>query len=128
MLGSYGFLSKVFGILKDLKMSVDMVATSEVSVSFTLDYEEDHNLLINELNKIAIVDVKKGNSIISLIGNVKRSSEIMLKTFETLNELAINVRMISQGASKVNISFIINDDESEICMNKLHDNFFKEIS
>lgn len=127
MLGSYGFLSKVFGVLKELKMSVDMVATSEVSLSFTLDDEENLSGMVEELNKIATVEIKKSNSIISLIGNVKRSSEIMLKAFEIMNELNINVKMISQGASKVNISFIIDDEFADNCIKKLHNKFFEEV-
>ena len=124
MLGNYGFLSTVFGILKDLKISVDMVATSEVSISFTLDNGNDPEPLINELKKIATVGLKKECAIISLIGNVKRSSEILSMAFTVMNESNLNVQMISQGASKVNISFIINDDDVETCINKLHHKFF----
>ncbi|HEY9189121.1 MAG TPA: aspartate kinase [Ignavibacteria bacterium] len=124
MLGSYGFLAKVFGILRDLKISVDMVATSEVSISFTLDFADDIDLLVKELSKIASVEVKNRNSIISLIGNVKKSSEILLMTFQILNDLGINIKMISQGASKVNIGFIVNDDEADKCVEQLHQKFF----
>jgi aspartate kinase len=124
MLGNYGFLSKVFGILKELKISVDMVATSEVSISFTLDYDENYELLVRELEKIATVNVNKQNAIISLIGSVNRSSEILLMAFEVINNLGVNVQMISQGASKVNISFIINDNEAVRCVKELHKKFF----
>jgi aspartate kinase len=124
MLGHYGFLANVFQILNDLKISVDMVATSEVSISFTLDYNDNLEILKNELEKISTVDIKRGNTIISLIGNVHHSSEILNKTFSILNELRINVKMISQGASKVNISFIISDETAETCIKEIHKKFF----
>jgi aspartate kinase len=124
MLGNYGFLSTVFGILKDLKISVDMVATSEVSISFTLDNGNPTEPLIQELQKISTVSLKKESAIISLIGNIKRSSEILSLAFTVMNESNLNVQMISQGASKVNISFIINDDDVETCIKKLHNKFF----
>jgi aspartate kinase len=125
MLGHYGFLANVFEILNDLKISVDMVATSEVSISFTLDDDQDLEKLHEELRKISTVNIKRGNTIISLIGNVHHSSEILNQAFSILYELRINVQMISQGASKVNISFIVNDENAEICIKKLHEQFFQ---
>ncbi|KAF0896396.1 hypothetical protein E2562_023801, partial [Oryza meyeriana var. granulata] len=111
MLGQYGFLAKVFSIFEDLGISVDCVATSEVSISLTLDpsklwsreliqqaNELDH--VIEELEKIAVVHLLQHRSIISLIGNVQRSSLILEKAFNILRINGVNVQMISQGASK----------------------------
>ena len=125
MLGHYGFLANVFKILSDLKISVDVVATSEVSISFTLDYEENPENLKSELEKISNVNIHRGNTIISLIGNVHHSSEILSRTFSILNDMKINVRMLSLGASKVNISIIIDDENADICINELHKQFFE---
>uniref|UniRef100_A0A2N9J221 Aspartokinase n=1 Tax=Fagus sylvatica TaxID=28930 RepID=A0A2N9J221_FAGSY len=90
MLGQYGFLAKVFSIFEDLGISVDVVATSEVSISLTLDpsklwsreliqqaSELDH--VVEELEKIAVVNLLQHRSIISLIGNVQKSSLILEK-------------------------------------------------
>ncbi|XP_038700709.1 aspartokinase 2, chloroplastic-like isoform X2 [Tripterygium wilfordii] len=134
MLGQYGFLAKVFAIFEDLGISVDVVATSEVSISLTLDpsklwsreliqQELDH--VVEELEKIAIVNLLQRRSIISLIGNVQRSSLILEKVFRVLRTNGVNVQMISQGASKVNISMIVNDDEAEQCVKALHNAFFE---
>ncbi|XP_038678616.1 aspartokinase 2, chloroplastic-like isoform X1 [Tripterygium wilfordii] len=136
MLGQYGFLAKVFAIFEDLGISVDVVATSEVSISLTLDpsklwsreliqqaSELDH--VVEELEKIAIVNLLQRRSIISLIGNVQRSSLILEKAFYVLRTNGVNVQMISQGASKVNISMIVNDDEAEQCVKALHNAFFE---
>lgn len=134
MLGQFGFLAKVFAIFEDLGISVDVVATSEVSISLTLDpsklwsreliqQELDH--VVDELEKIAVVNLLQHRSIISLIGNVQRSSLILEKAFHVLRTNGVNVQMISQGASKVNISLIVNDDEAEQCVRSLHKTFFE---
>ncbi|KAJ0230740.1 Aspartokinase 1 [Hirschfeldia incana] len=134
MLGQVGFLAKVFSIFEDLEISVDVVATSEVSISLTLDpsklwsreliqQELDH--VVEELEKIAVVNLAKGRAIISLIGNVQHSSLILERAFHVLWTKGINVQMISQGASKVNISLIVNDAEAEGCVEALHKSFFE---
>ncbi|XP_021662839.2 aspartokinase 2, chloroplastic isoform X2 [Hevea brasiliensis] len=137
MLGQYGFLAKVrrvFSTFEDLGISVDVVATSEVSISLTLDpsklwsreliqQELDH--VVEELEKIAVVNLLQHRSIISLIGNVQRSSLILEKVFNVLRTNGVNVQMISQGASKVNISLIVNDNEAEQCVRSLHKTFFE---
>ncbi|KAL5724477.1 aspartate kinase [Ranunculus cassubicifolius] len=134
MLGQFGFLAKVFSIFEDLGISVDVVATSEVSISLTLDpsklwsreliqQELDH--VVEELEKIAVVNLLQHRSIISLIGNVQRSSLVLEKAFYVMRTNGVNVQMISQGASKVNISLIVNDSESEQCVRALHSTFFE---
>ncbi|KAL5198703.1 hypothetical protein ABZP36_002215 [Zizania latifolia] len=136
MLGQYGFLAKVFSIFEDLGISVDCVATSEVSISLTLDpsklwsreliqqaNELDH--VIEELEKIAVVHLLQHRSIISLIGNVQRSSLILEKAFNVLRTNGVNVQMISQGASKVNISLVVHDSEAKQCVQALHSAFFE---
>ncbi|KAK3026728.1 hypothetical protein RJ639_042181 [Escallonia herrerae] len=136
MLGQYGFLAKVFSTFEGLGISVDVVATSEVSISLTLDpsklwsreliqqaSELDH--VVEELEKIAVVNLLQRRSIISLIGNVQRSSLILEKAFYVLRTNGVNVQMISQGASKVNISLIVNDSEAEQCVRALHTAFFE---
>uniref|UniRef100_A0A804M7F0 Aspartokinase n=1 Tax=Zea mays TaxID=4577 RepID=A0A804M7F0_MAIZE len=134
MLGQYGFLAKVFSIFEDLGISVDCVATSEVSISLTLDpsklwsreliqQELDH--VVEELKKFAVVHLLQRRSIISLIGNVQRSSLILEKAFNVLRRNGVNVQMISQGASKVNISLVVNDSEAKQCVQALHSAFFE---
>ncbi|KAJ0246175.1 hypothetical protein HA466_0177390 [Hirschfeldia incana] len=135
MLGQYGFLAKVLSTFEKMGISVDVVATSEVSVSLTLDpskfcskelIQQEINHVVEELEKIATVNLLQHRSIISLIGNFQRSSSFILeKGFRVLRTNGINVQMISQGASKVNISLIVNDDEAEHCVKALHSAFFE---
>ncbi|MCL2244418.1 MAG: aspartate kinase [Treponema sp.] len=124
MLGQYGFLAEVFSVFARNSISVDMVATSEVSVSLTLDAAFDLGEVKKELSKIAQVEVKGGKAIVSIIGNVKRSSEILARAFRICQFIGVPVQMISQGASKVNISFIVNDTEADEVVKALHMDFF----
>ncbi|TFJ87241.1 hypothetical protein NSK_001573 [Nannochloropsis salina CCMP1776] len=132
MLGQYGFLSRVFSIFEEQKVSVDCVATSEVSISLTLDTkkQDDHaeDRLVKALSEIAAVTVHRDRAIISLIANVARSSEVLSIVFNALKEAGIQVEMLSQGASKVNISLIVKDEDAERCTQILHDRFFGESS
>ncbi|KAJ6334130.1 hypothetical protein OIU78_011104 [Salix suchowensis] len=115
MLGQFGFLAKVFSTFEDLGISL---WSREL-----IQQELDH--VVEELEKIAVVNLLQRRSIISLIGNVQRSSLILEKAFHVLRTLGVNVQMISQGASKVNISLIVNDDEAEQCVKSLHKAFFE---
>ncbi|MDR2807699.1 MAG: aspartate kinase [Spirochaetaceae bacterium] len=124
MLGQAGFLSGVFLCFAQQGISVDMVATSEVSISLTLDIAYDITALTEELSKIASVAVKTGKAIVTIIGNVRRSSEILKRAFGLCEKLNIQVQMISQGASKVNISFIVNEEQATEVVRGLHQEFF----
>eukprot|EP00624_Nannochloropsis_granulata_P000129 evm.model.NODE_10460_length_6450_cov_19.326511.1 len=128
MLGQYGFLSRVFTIFEEQKISVDCVATSEVSISLTLDakkHDDDaEDRLVKALSDVAAVTVHPNRAIVSLIANVARSSEVLSIVFDALKEAGIQVEMLSQGASKVNISLIVKDEDAERCTQILHDRFF----
>jgi aspartate kinase len=128
MLGQYGFLSEVFAIFGRHNTSIDMVATSEVSVSITLDTAYDLAEVKKELSKIAGVEIKTGKAIVSIIGNVKRSSEILARAFRICQLIGVPVQMISQGASKVNISFIVNEAEAAEVVKSLHVDFFDALN
>jgi aspartate kinase len=124
MVGQSGFLERVFACFAHSGISVDMVATSEVSISLTVDAG---NALIDveaELAQFAKVDCKTGKAIVTIIGDVRRSSEILSHAFGVCASLGVQVQMISQGASKVNISFIVNDGEASDVIKALHADFF----
>jgi len=134
MLGQVGFLSRVFAICERLGVSVDVVATSEVSVSLTLDPAKlwsrdliplELDALVNEFRNVARVNVHRDRCIISLIGNVDRTSEILQRAFTVFVKEGINVQMMSQGASKTNIALLVNSAEGPVCVRALHDEFFK---
>ena len=124
MLGQYGFLAEVFSCFARYQISIDMVATSEVSVSLTLDGSQDISEVKKDLSRIARVGGKTGKAIVTVVGNVERSSEILARVFRTCLLIGVSVQMISQGASKVNISFIVDDTEAVDVVKALHLDFF----
>ena len=126
MLGQYGFLAEVFSIFSKHNVSIDMIATSEVSVSLTVDSSYDIGEVKKELSKIASVEIKTGRAIVSIICDVKRSSEILARAFKICQLIGVHVQMISQGASKVNIGMIVNDSEAQETLKAFHFEFFGE--
>jgi len=131
MMGQYGFLATVFDAFRQNKISVDVVATSEVSVSLTLDPkkligepEEELSHLQEELARIAQVTYHENVDIVSLICNVERTSEIFVKTFSVFHKEGIKVVMLSQGSSKTNISLVIDASKGQAAVKALHKAFF----
>jgi len=125
MVGHYGFLAEVFACFARYGVSVDMVATSEVSISLTLDAFHDLKELKKDLSRIASVEIKAKKAIVTIIGDVGRSSEILARSFNTCKLLGVQVQMVSQGASKINISFIVDDNEAPDVIKGLHADFFE---
>jgi len=126
MVGQYGFMAEVFACFARHGVSVDMVATSEVSISLTLDAFHDLKELKKDLSRIAAVEIRNGRAIVTIIGDVGRSSEILSRSFKICKLLGVQVQMVSQGASKVNISFIVDDKEAAEVIKGLHADFFEE--
>lgn len=125
MLGQSGFLAELFADFAKYGISVDMVATSEVSVSVTMDAAYDLELLKKDLSRIADVEIKTGKAIVTIIGDGERSSEILHQAFGVCVGLGIPVQMVSHGASKVNIGFIVNDTQSAEVVQGLHTHFLR---
>jgi len=128
MLGAYGFLSTVFKSFESNRLSVDVLASSEVSVSLTLDKKQPMDQIeavIEDLSPYADVTLKKNRAILTLIADVERSSDVLAAVFQVFARSGIKVEMLSQGASKVNISFILSEDQLELATLKLHKCFFE---
>uniref|UniRef100_A0A061SJ01 aspartate kinase n=1 Tax=Tetraselmis sp. GSL018 TaxID=582737 RepID=A0A061SJ01_9CHLO len=135
MLGQFGFMARVFDAFARHEISVDVVATSEVSISVTLDpskywtrelFENELEGLMQDIRPVGKVHVQRGVSIISLICNVRQSSAVLEKVFSCLKGLGINVHMISQGASKTNIALVLNSEEAPSAVKALHLEFYGE--
>lgn len=129
MLGAYGFLAKVFGEFEKHRLSVDVLASSEVSVSLTLDKKQsdsDTAALIRDLKACADITLHDGKSILTLIADVQRSSEVLATVFRVFSTQDIKVEMMSQGASKVNISFILDEKDLDRAILDLHKCFFED--
>nr|MCR4627443.1 aspartate kinase [Treponema sp.] len=125
MLGAAGFLAHIFNQFLKWNISIDVIATSEVSVSLTINSNADISGLLEDLKKVADVQVKTEKAIIAIICDVASTSSILADGFKALNDAGINVQMISQGASKVNISFICDESQSNNVVKILHKAFFE---
>mmetsp|Transcript_7661 Transcript_7661/g.24110 ORF Transcript_7661/g.24110 Transcript_7661/m.24110 type:complete len:526 (-) Transcript_7661:81-1658(-) len=125
MQGQAGFLARMFDVFERDGVSVDVVATSEVSVSLTLDRKAQlSENAVDELSEIASVDVRADRAIVSFIADVSRSTELIARVFTALAEHGISVEMLSQGASKVNISLVVCDSDAEKALELIHGLFF----
>ena len=124
MLGAAGFLAHIFNNFLKWNVCIDVIATSEVSVSCTVSGKEKLEGLVQDLSKACDVSVRRERAIITVICDVEHSSAILASGFDALADEGINVQMISQGASKVNISFIVNDDEADRTVQILHKAYF----
>lgn len=119
MLMAYGFLNKVFEIFSKFKTPIDIVTTSEVSVSLTIDNDNMLNEIINELEAFSVVDTEKEQCIICIIGDFSKNIQFSLvKIFNALE--GVSIKMISFGYSGLNISIIINKNDKERALNVLH--------
>ena len=121
MLMAYGFMSRIFDIFNRHEIVIDLISTSEVSVSLTID--DDHNLegAITELEKLGDVFVKKNMAILSLVGTgMRQTSGMAGDMFGRLGEANINIEAISQGASEINISTVINGSDADTALKAVH--------
>lgn len=120
MLLAYGFLSNVFEIFEKYKTPIDMITTSEVAVSLTIDDDSNLANIIHELKAFGDVTVDSDQSIVCMVGNeVVEEKGIIMKIFKSLEEVPI--RMISYGGSKYNVSVLIDSKfkkEALIALNK----------
>ena len=124
MLGAAGFLAHVFNQFLKWNISVDVIATSEVSISLTVNGKIDLTGLIEDVKNVADITVKTDKAIVTIICDASRSSSILAKAFAALEQEGINVQMISQGASKVNISVIVDTAQVEKTVQVLHKALF----
>jgi len=123
MLMSHGYLRAVFDVFDQHKCAVDMVSTSEVSVSLTVDSNEQLPALAADLSKLADVTYEGRKALICMVGgNIRGQNGIAAQVFHAVRH--INVRMISQGASEINMSFMIDEDDVDEAVRSLHAAFF----
>ena len=125
MLMAYGFLRKVFEVFERYRTPIDMISTSEVSVSLTIDDTSYLDKIIEELKNYGSVEVSESNSIVCLVGStiVEQKGHIS-RIFEALKH--ISVRMISYGGSRHSISLLISSDDKKEVLQSLHTNLFTD--
>ena len=124
MLLAYGFLRKVFEIFETYKTSIDMIATSEVGVSVTIDDERNLQHIVDDLKKFGTVTVDRDMVIICVVGDLEwQNRGFEAKALDALRD--IPVRMISYGGSNYNISFLVRKEDKVAALTSLSNHLFK---
>lgn len=125
MLLAYGFLRKIFEVFEKYRTSIDMVTTSEVAVSLTIDNDAYLKEIIKELELFGTVEVDTNQTIVSIVGNeITETKDVLKKIFESIPE--IPVRMVSYGGSRHNISLLVSREYKEQTMQQLNEGLFGE--
>jgi len=125
MLMTHGYMKSIFDIFDKHQCPVDMVCTSEVSVSLTVDSNEKLPAIAADLGRLADVKYEGKKALLCLVGDdIRGHSGIAAQVFTAIRN--INVRMISQGASEINMSFMIEEDQADEAVRSLHAAFFQD--
>lgn len=123
MVNTVGFLNKVFEVFSRNKVSVDMISTSEVNISVTVDSSQNIEGLVAELSEFATVTVDKDKAQISVIGkNLLSQPDLFADIFSTLK--GKKVYMVSQGATFINLSFVVDKEICKSTLSEIHDKIF----
>ena len=123
MLGSYGFMSAVFQVFDRHRTVIDVISTSEVSVALTLDKTDALDSVVAELERFGEVEVEGGYAVICVVGEgLRASTGLASKIFSTIED--VNIALVSHGASSVNLTFVVKEDEAAKVIKKLHEEFF----
>ena len=120
MLNAYGFMGEIFDLFGKHRISVDCVTTSEICIAVTVDQPTlDNQKFMTDLESVGKIDVETGFSLISLIGNDLFGQASLAKSiFSSVGEASI--RMMSLGASSYNFNFLVKEEESNVCIQRLH--------
>jgi len=123
MLLAYGFLRKTFEVFEKYRTSIDMITTSEVAVSLTIDNDTNLPAIIKELEPFGTVEIDTNQTIVSIVGNeITATADVMQKLFRSLKD--IPVRMVSYGGSRHNISILIAGSHKEQTLQALNRDLF----
>jgi aspartate kinase len=126
MLMAHGFLRRIFEVFDRYETPVDMVATSEVSVSLTIDNSTKLDEIRSELEQFSEVSMEGDQAIVCLVGeNIRYTPGVASRTFAAMT--GVNVRMISQGASLLNLSVVVAEKDLRAAVEALHREFFREL-
>ncbi|HJQ33829.1 MAG TPA: lysine-sensitive aspartokinase 3 [Pyrinomonadaceae bacterium] len=124
MLGAYGFLRAIFEVFERHRTEVDLVTTSEVSVSVSLEDASALEAITEDLKPIAAVHAESGRAIVCIVGEGLRTTPgIAGRVFSTIKD--INVLLISQGASNINLTFVVEEQHAAEAVRRLHAAFFE---
>jgi aspartate kinase len=124
MLLAYGFLEQIFDVFARHKVSVDLISTSEISVSLTITKDQFNRQIVKDLSEFSTVKISENMAILALVGdNIKKSRNFLNQVFTALN--GIPIEMITFGTSNVNLSLVIPESHLQKSVERLHKVFFE---
>lgn len=118
-----GLMARLFTVFQRHRTSIDLIATSVVSVSLTIDNEENITKIVRDLNSLGEVHVVRGKAIICMVGGSINAAGVAGRIFSTLGSHKIPVEMISQAASGVSMTFVVDECDTERSLQILHQTF-----
>ena len=123
MLMAFGFLEKIVSVFEQFHTSIDMVTTSEIAVSVTIDNTEHIEDIAKQLENYGVVTVEENQTLITIVGNqLLKSPKVMMQIFDAVGDIPL--KMSSYGASLHNLSLLIPDVSKEEALTKLHKALF----
>lgn len=123
MLMAYGFLRRVFEVFENHKTSIDMITTSEVAVSLTIDNAAHLQSIEHELRKFGTIEIDRDQTIICIVGQkITEQKGVLKKIFDSLS--SIPVRMVSCGGSTNNVTVLVDKQYKELALNALNEGLF----
>jgi aspartate kinase len=123
MLGAYGFMSALFQIFERYRTVIDVISTSEVSVSLTLDDTQSLDPIVRELKRLGTVEIEPKMAVVCIVGEgLRGTSGVASRIFSTVSD--VNISLISHGASSVNMTFVVDETDVKKVIKKLHNEFF----
>ena len=126
MLDQYGFLARVAEVFKLQEVIVDMIATSEISIAFTTQRGENLDSAISELEEFSEVEVYHDMEQVSVVGEeIRDRIGFAEEVFAVLRDLEINIELISFGATRINLSFLVGAGHAEEVVRVLHERLFE---
>ena len=122
-LGSYGFMSALFQVFERFRTVIDVISTSEVSVALTLDNTDVLDTIVAEVERLGTVEVESGYCVVCLVGDgLRESTGLASSVFSTIQHT--NISLISHGASRVNLTFVVKEGVAADVIKRLHKEFF----
>lgn len=124
MLLAHGYAARVFSVFEKHAVPVDVIATSEVSISITVDAKTTLEPVVQDLSAFAEVSVLRGLAVVSVAGKALRTTAgVARRVFQALGD--VNVVLISQGASDTNMTFVVAEADAPEALRRLHKEFFE---
>lgn len=129
MLMAYGFLARVFEVFDRYKKAVDVIATSEIGISLTVDDPSNLDAICTELRGFADVEVLTDRAVLCVVGEkMKFTKGVAAKVFSALDRCGLNVELISHGGSEINLTLVIRQEEIPQAVQALHREFFSRVN